>query len=125
MAIHSAALAYAIRPVTSSFPRLDGLCLACMQLLRDALPEGVLEVDHSLTHAQLSKDGHSAVLQFADGEAVQAKLLVAADGYFSAVRQSIVQDGPPEFAVRRQCQHARSPNARTVNVWRLHERARR
>lgn len=69
-----------------------------VKLLRDALPEGVLEVDHSLTHAQLSKDGHSAVLQFADGEAVQAKLLVAADGYFSAVRQSIVQDGPPEFA---------------------------
>ena len=35
------------------------------------------------------------------GEAknLRCKLLVGADGYFSAVRQQCLQDGPPEFAV--------------------------
>ena len=31
---------------------------------------------------------------------VHAKVLVGADGYFSAVRQQCLGDGPPDFAVR-------------------------
>lgn len=31
---------------------------------------------------------------------VRAKVLVGADGYFSAVRQQCLGDGPPEFGVR-------------------------
>ena len=30
---------------------------------------------------------------------LKCKLLVGADGYFSAVRQQCLQDGPPDFAV--------------------------
>ena len=30
---------------------------------------------------------------------LRCKLLVGADGYFSAVRQQCLQDGPPDFAV--------------------------
>lgn len=30
---------------------------------------------------------------------IRCKLLVGADGYFSAVRQQCLEDGPPDFAV--------------------------
>ena len=30
---------------------------------------------------------------------MHCKLLVGADGYFSAVRQQCLEDGPPDFAV--------------------------
>ena len=31
---------------------------------------------------------------------VRAKVLIGADGYFSAVREQCLADGPPDFAVR-------------------------
>lgn len=34
---------------------------------------------------------------------LRCKLLVGADGYFSAVRQQCLQDGPPDFAVSPSC----------------------
>ncbi len=32
-----------------------------------------------------------------DGDKVQAKVLIGADGYFSGVRAQMLDDGPPEF----------------------------
>ena len=34
-----------------------------------------------------------------ESKQLRCKLLVGADGYFSAVRQQCLQDGPPDFAV--------------------------
>lgn len=34
---------------------------------------------------------------------VRAKVLIGADGYFSAVREQCLGDGPPDFAVRPSC----------------------
>ena len=38
-------------------------------------------------------------LHFQDGGSVTAGVVVGADGYFSQVRQQLLQDGPPSFGV--------------------------
>ena len=34
-----------------------------------------------------------------DGTSISAGVLIGADGYFSQVRQQLLQDGPPSFGV--------------------------
>ncbi len=47
------------------------------------------------------EDEEGVTVRFAGGEPgpVRAKVLIGADGYFSAVRQQCLDDGPPNFAV--------------------------
>ena len=40
-------------------------------------------------------------LNFLDGTSISAGVLIGADGYFSQVRQQLLQDGPPSFGVSR------------------------
>lgn len=52
--------------------------------------------------------------------AVRAKVLVGADGYFSAVRQQCLGDGPPDFAVGLQrrsqhCGHAKMADVQEIS----------
>jgi 2-polyprenyl-6-methoxyphenol hydroxylase-like FAD-dependent oxidoreductase len=56
------------------------------------------------------EDSDGVNLSFVGGEPgpVRAKVLIGADGYFSAVRQQCLQDGPPNFAVSRPNHLSRS-----------------
>ncbi len=47
------------------------------------------------------EDSEGVTVKFEGGEPgpVRAKVLIGADGYFSAVRQQCLDDGPPDFAV--------------------------
>ena len=42
-------------------------------------------------------------LSFLDGTSISAGVLIGADGYFSQVRQQLLQDGPPSFGVSHSC----------------------
>ena len=42
-------------------------------------------------------------LSFLDGTSISAGVLIGADGYFSQVRQQLLQDGPPSFGVSNAC----------------------
>ncbi len=73
-------------------------CLAvALQKLYGALPEGTVQFSHAFSG--FSQDPDSVRLQFPGQPDVQARFLVAADGYFSPIRQEVLADGPPQFAV--------------------------
>lgn len=63
------------------------------------LPVGtVQESAHYLGYKEL--EGQGVQLDFEDLPPVSARILIGADGYFSAVRNQCLGDGPPTFAVR-------------------------
>lgn len=45
------------------------------------------------------RDPAGVELSFLDGTSISAGVLIGADGYFSQVRQQLLQDGPPNFGV--------------------------
>ena len=55
---------------------------------------------YCLQVASYEEDADGVTLHFDDGHsAVQAKVLIGADGYFSRIRKQCLNDGPPMFAV--------------------------
>eukprot|EP00891_Asterochloris_glomerata_P005067 jgi/Astpho2/5067/Aster-x0661 len=65
------------------------------QALFNALPKGVVELGRSFSGFEERADG--VELSFLDGTSISAGVLIGADGYFSQVRQQLLQDGPPNF----------------------------
>ena len=49
------------------------------------------------------RDPAGVELSFLDGTGITAGVLIGADGYFSQVRQQLLQDGPPSFGVSNAC----------------------
>ena len=72
-----------------------------LQLIYEALPEGTVQFGHALE--SLSQDEGGVRLTFSDQPEVRADYVVAADGYFSPTRESMLDDGPPEFQVSTGC----------------------
>jgi salicylate hydroxylase len=64
--------------------------------LLGVLPEGMVRVGHRLETVE--DKGDRSVLTFANGETVEADLVVGADGIKSAVRQQLFSDQEPVFA---------------------------
>ena len=64
--------------------------------LLGVLPEGMVRVGHRLE--SVADRGDRAVLTFANGETVEADLVVGADGIKSAVRRQLFSDQEPVFA---------------------------
>lgn len=60
------------------------------------LPEGMVNLGHKLETVE--DRGDSSVLTFANGETVEADLVVGADGIKSTVRQQLFSDQEPVFA---------------------------
>ena len=71
--------------------------MGMLQLIYEALPEGTVQFGHALE--SLSQDEGGVKLKFSDQPDVRAEYVVAADGYFSPTRESMLDDGPPEFQV--------------------------
>lgn len=67
-----------------------------IQALVGALPEGMVRLDHRLE--RIEDQGGRARLTFANGESVEADLVVGADGIRSTVRQQLFSDQQPVFA---------------------------
>lgn len=67
------------------------------QMIYEALPEGTVQHGHALEGLQQHEQG--VTLQFSGQPDVHADFVVAADGYFSPVREIVLDDGPPEFKV--------------------------
>lgn len=64
--------------------------------LLGVLPEGMVHLGHKLETVQ--DKGDSSVLTFADGESVEADLIVGADGIKSVVRKQLFSDKSPVFS---------------------------
>ena len=65
------------------------------------------------------EDSEGVTVHFQGGRPgpVRARVLVGADGYFSAVRQQCLGDGPPEFGVRCPFCPALGCNAHSAQLW--------
>ena len=69
-----------------------------VQKLYTALPDGTVQFGHAFS--SFSEDADSVRLQFPDQPDIRTRYVVAADGYFSPIREEVLADGPPQFAVR-------------------------
>ena len=67
-----------------------------IEALLGVLPEGMVQLGHRLETIE-DKGGHS-ILTFANGETVEADLVVGADGIKSAVREQLFSDKGPVFS---------------------------
>lgn len=65
--------------------------------LADYVPTTTVDLDRRFSHLQQHQD--HVTLHFKTGAAVDAKIVVGADGIFSKVRQQVLNDGLPEFLV--------------------------
>ena len=75
-----------VRPVAVTSGGAGRECAAC--------PPGRFE--------SYEEDAEGVTVHFQGGAPgpVRARVLIGADGYFSAVRQQCLADGPPDFGVR-------------------------
>ncbi|WP_232701975.1 FAD-dependent monooxygenase [Halobacterium wangiae] len=64
--------------------------------LRDDLPEGTYRMGKETTGVEQHADG--VTVSFADGEQVEADLLVVAEGYRSPMREQFVPERTPEYS---------------------------
>jgi salicylate hydroxylase len=85
---------YAVKTHTHLIHRNDFI-----QALIGVLPEGMVKVGHKLE--RVTDQGERATLEFANGERVEADLVVGADGIRSTVRQQLFSDQQPRFAGER------------------------
>ena len=67
-----------------------------IEALLDVLPEGMVQLGHRLE--TIEDKGDRSVLTFANGETVEADLVVGADGIKSAVREQLFSDKGPVFS---------------------------
>ncbi|SDO93924.1 salicylate hydroxylase [Arthrobacter sp. ok909] len=67
-----------------------------IEALLGVLPEGMVQLGHRLE--TIEDKGDRSVLTFADGETVEADLVVGADGIKSAVREQLFSDKGPVFS---------------------------
>lgn len=67
-----------------------------IEALLGVLPEGMVQLGHRLE--TLKDNGGSSVLTFANGETVEADLVVGADGIKSVVREQLFNDKGPVFS---------------------------
>ncbi|MET1065536.1 MAG: NAD(P)/FAD-dependent oxidoreductase [Arthrobacter sp.] len=67
-----------------------------IEALLSVLPEGMVQLGHRLETIE-DKGGHS-ILTFANGETVEADLVVGADGIKSVVREQLFSDKGPVFS---------------------------
>ncbi|GAP94245.1 FAD-dependent monooxygenase [Leptolyngbya sp. NIES-2104] len=67
-------------------------------ILANALPPDIIHLQHRCVGFQ--QQNNSIEVFFADGETVQADLLIGADGVNSVVRQGLIGDGAPTYAGR-------------------------
>lgn len=67
-----------------------------IQALLSVLPPEMVKFDHRLT--RIVDNGTGARVEFANGVAIDADLVIAADGIRSQVRQQLFSDKPPVFA---------------------------
>lgn len=65
--------------------------------LADYVPTTTVDLDRRFSHLQQHQD--HVTLHFKTGAAIDAKVVVGADGIFSKVRQQTLNDGLPEFLV--------------------------
>lgn len=65
--------------------------------LADYLPSGSIQLGKRLQRLERHKD--FVTLHFSDGSAVEAKVVIGADGSFSRVRKQTLNDGLPEYTV--------------------------
>ena len=63
------------------------------RVLQDALPPGIIELNHYCTSFTQNRDGVS--VHFKGQDSVEAGLLVGADGINSVIRQFLLNDGSP------------------------------
>ena len=68
-----------------------------MQMIFKALPEETVDFGHAFTGYSEGADGIS--LAFENKPEVQAQYVIGADGYFSPMREALLQEGPPQFTV--------------------------
>lgn len=68
-------------------------------ILHDFLPAGTVQLGKKFAALQQHHD-HVEVC-FTDGSSVTARVLIGADGNFSKVRQQVLNDGLPEYAVSK------------------------
>jgi 2-polyprenyl-6-methoxyphenol hydroxylase-like FAD-dependent oxidoreductase len=64
-------------------------------ILLHALPPGWIKLDHSLVDCRQAND--KVVATFANGETIEADLLIGADGIHSDVRSLVIGDGEPTY----------------------------
>ncbi|WP_226760829.1 FAD-dependent oxidoreductase [Arthrobacter sp. SO3] len=67
-----------------------------IEALLGVLPEGMVQLGHRLE--TIKDNGGSSVLTFANGETVEADLVVGADGIKSVVREQLFSDKGPVFS---------------------------
>lgn len=67
-----------------------------IQALLGVLPEGMIKLGYRLE--KVVDHGDTATLEFANGETVEADLVVAADGIKSVIRKQLFSDAEPVFA---------------------------
>lgn len=67
-----------------------------IEAFASVLPEGALQLDHKLV--SIEDRGTSSVLTFANGESVEADVVVGADGIRSLVRSTLFTDAAPVFS---------------------------
>ena len=77
----------------------SGICIRRADLharLVSAVRENTCHTGHRL--AQVTKHDAAVELVFENGERVKARHVIAADGIWSTLRASVVNDGPPKYA---------------------------
>lgn len=67
-----------------------------LNVLAASLPPGTARTGHRCTGFEQSSD--AALLKFANGEAAEADVVIAADGIHSALQKYVVEPKPPEYS---------------------------
>ncbi len=78
------------------FPQVNTSWDRLFQLLRRALPDAAYVLGAEV--AGLDQNGDRPGLRFADGRSLEADLVVAADGFRSAVRKAVLPEVQPSYA---------------------------
>ena len=92
-----------------------------LQYLSDALPDGVLHLDHELTEIEEQDDGKIVKVRFANGKEYSGSLVIGSDGSKSKVRSLIVHqpndDRNEIVALSKAAPLAPDPFYVDMNVW--------
>src|SRR5215831_18651208 len=84
---------YQIRLPVTDLPAVALHRADLQQILVQALPREAISLGHAF--AGWEQQGETIVARFSDGSAIEADLLIAADGLHSRAREQLLNDGPP------------------------------